>query len=55
MIIDLPKRFPVEASRNLVIGDRPSDIQAGHAVGLPGHTFSGENLRDFVLSPLANG
>lgn len=55
MIIDLLNRFSVDTSRSFVIGDRPSDIEAAHAAGLPGHAFPGGNLRDFVLPLLANG
>lgn len=55
MIIDLLNRFPVDATRSFVIGDRPSDIQAAHAAGLPGHAFPCGNLRDFVIPLLANG
>ena len=49
MIVDLLGKFPVDASRSFVIGDRPSDIEAARAAGLSGHLFAGGNLRDFIL------
>jgi D-glycero-D-manno-heptose 1,7-bisphosphate phosphatase len=55
MITDLLKKFPVDASRSFVVGDRPSDIEAARAAGLPGYLFAGGNLRDFILPLLANG
>lgn len=55
MIVDLLKKFPVDASRSFVVGDSPADIEAAQAAGLVGHNFQGGNLRDFVLPLLANG
>ncbi|WP_314955440.1 HAD family hydrolase [Bradyrhizobium cosmicum] len=55
MITDLLKKFPVDASKSFVIGDRSSDVEAARAAGLPGHVFAGGNLRDFILPLLANG
>jgi D-glycero-D-manno-heptose 1,7-bisphosphate phosphatase len=55
MIVDLLEKFPVDASKSFVIGDRPSDIEAAHAAGMPGHLFAGGNLRDFILPLLARG
>lgn len=55
MIIDLLEKFAVDASRSFVVGDKPSDIEAARAAGLPGHVFPGGNLRDFLLPLLING
>jgi len=55
MIVDLLERFPVDRSRSFVIGDKPSDMEAASAAGLPGHVFPGGNLRDFIKPLLANG
>lgn len=55
MIIDLLNRFPIDTSRSFVVGDRPSDLEAAHAAGLPGYVFPGGNLRDFLLPLLGNG
>lgn len=48
MIIDLLKRFPVDVSRSFVVGDKPSDMDAARAAGLPGYLFQGGNLRNFI-------
>jgi D-glycero-D-manno-heptose 1,7-bisphosphate phosphatase len=55
MIVDLLRKFPVDASKSFVVGDRPSDIEAARAAGMPGHLFAGGNLRDFILPLLARG
>ncbi|QOZ08451.1 HAD-IIIA family hydrolase [Bradyrhizobium sp. CCBAU 51765] len=52
MIIDLAQRFPVDMTRSLVIGDKPSDIEAARAAGLAGHLFEGGNLEAFVRQRL---
>jgi D,D-heptose 1,7-bisphosphate phosphatase len=48
MITDLLGRFAVRADDSILIGDKPSDLEAAHAAGLHGHLFSGGNLEAFV-------
>jgi len=48
MITDLLARFPVNADKSLLVGDKPSDLEAARAAGLQGHLFSGGNLEAFV-------
>ena len=48
MITDLLGRFPVRAEASMLIGDKPSDIEAARAAGLKGHLFPGGNLETFV-------
>ena len=48
MIRKLLDEWPVDRSRSLMIGDKPTDIAAGEAAGIPGHLFSGGNLLEFV-------
>ncbi|WP_337993339.1 MULTISPECIES: HAD hydrolase-like protein [Bradyrhizobium] len=55
MIIDLLSRLPVETSWSFLVCDRPSDVEAADAAGLPGDTFLGGNLRGFFLPLLAIG
>lgn len=52
MITDLAQRFPVDMTHSMVIGDKPSDIEAARAAGLPGHLFEGGNLEAFVRQRL---
>ncbi|WP_063690635.1 HAD-IIIA family hydrolase [Bradyrhizobium stylosanthis] len=52
MITDLARRFPVDMTRSMVIGDKDSDIAAARAAGLPGHLFEGGNLEAFVRGRL---
>jgi D-glycero-D-manno-heptose 1,7-bisphosphate phosphatase len=48
MITDLLGRFPVNADASILIGDKPSDLEAARAAGLRGYLFSGGNLEAFV-------
>ena len=48
MITDLLRRFPVKADKSILIGDKPSDLEAARAAGLQGRLFSGGNLEAFV-------
>jgi D,D-heptose 1,7-bisphosphate phosphatase len=48
MITDLLGRFPVNADDSVLIGDKPSDLEAARMAGLQGHLFSGGNLEAFV-------
>ena len=48
MLRDLAEHWPVQLDGSFVIGDRPSDIEAGQALGLPGFLFSGGDLDAFV-------
>ncbi|MEW6151134.1 MAG: HAD-IIIA family hydrolase [Bradyrhizobium sp.] len=52
MITDLAQRFPIDMTRSMVIGDKPSDVDAARAAGLPGHLFEGGNLETFVRQRL---
>ena len=48
MILDLMEHWPVRHQGSFVIGDRPTDIEAAEAVGLPGFLFAGGDLDAFV-------
>lgn len=48
MLEDLMGLFPVDVSRSIMIGDRPTDMAAADAAGVAGHLFTGGDLRDVV-------
>ncbi|GLR85472.1 hypothetical protein GCM10007857_21830 [Bradyrhizobium iriomotense] len=54
MITDLVKRFPIDMTRSMVIGDKPSDMEAAQAAGVAGHLFAGGNLEAFVRERLSS-
>ena len=53
MIIDLMQHWPVRHEGSFVIGDRPTDIEAAEAAGLPGFLFAGGDLDAFVADVMA--
>jgi len=44
MLKKLMGDWPVDAERSLMIGDRPTDLEAAAAAGVRGHFFTGGNL-----------
>ena len=48
MILDLLEHWPVDPSRSLLVGDKPSDVAAARAAGIRGHLMRGEPLQGVV-------
>lgn len=55
MILDLLEKWPVDASRSLLVGDKASDCAAASAAGIESFLFEGANLLDFVAPLLRDG
>ena len=53
MIHDLIQHWPVHHAGSFVIGDRPTDIEAAEAAGLPGFLFTGGDLDAFIAEVIA--
>ncbi|ANW00585.1 D-glycero-alpha-D-manno-heptose-1,7-bisphosphate 7-phosphatase [Bradyrhizobium icense] len=49
MINDLLKRFPVDVSRSILIGDKSTDLEAARAAGIKGYLYASGHLADFVM------
>jgi D,D-heptose 1,7-bisphosphate phosphatase len=55
MILDCLKGWPVRKESSLLVGDKPHDLEAAAAVGIPGHLFDGGDLAAFVRPLLGSG
>jgi len=52
MILDLMARWPVDAARSFLVGDRDSDLQAAAAASIGAYLYSGEDLHALVTQAL---
>lgn len=48
MLLGLIEKHKILPSESLMIGDKPSDLEAGEAAGVPSYLFSGGALDTFV-------
>lgn len=55
MLDDLVRAWGLDPRRCLMVGDRASDVAAGHAAGMAAARFGGGDLLDFVRPFIAGG
>lgn len=48
MILQALQDWPIDAAASLLIGDKPSDLEAALRAGLRGELFTGGNLQSFL-------
>lgn len=48
MILDLLAHWPVDVAQSLLVGDKPSDIEAGRSAGVAAYLFEGGRLDHFI-------
>lgn len=53
MILRALNEWPVDISRSIMIGDKPSDLEAARRAGIRGILFSGDDLMAFLKTELA--
>ena len=54
MINDLLERFPVDITRSILIGDKPSDLEAARSAGINGYLYVNGHLAQFLRPLLAS-
>ena len=52
MILALMRSWPVDPARSVLIGDKPSDMQAAERAGIRGILYRGELLADLIADAL---
>ncbi len=53
MLLELMRRWPIDAARSLLIGDNPHDVEAARAAGVEGLLFQGGDLLAFIEAEVA--
>jgi D-glycero-D-manno-heptose 1,7-bisphosphate phosphatase len=54
MLLKVLDREGMARAGSFLIGDKPTDIQAAHAAGIPGYLFEAGNLNTFIEGVLAH-
>ncbi len=47
--------WPIRREGSFLVGDKMSDLEAAQAAGVPGHLYSGGDLRDVIAHAMAGG
>jgi len=55
MLLRAMAEWPIDAPRSLLIGDKPTDIEAATRAGIVGVLFDGSNLADFLRQQVMLG
>lgn len=55
MINDLVARFAVDIDRSILIGDKPTDLEAASAAGVQSYLYTSGNLVQFLMPLLESG
>jgi D-glycero-D-manno-heptose 1,7-bisphosphate phosphatase len=50
MILDLLANWPVDVAGSMLVGDKPSDVEAGRRAGVASYRFEGGRLDEFIRS-----
>ena len=50
MILDLLASWPVDVAQSMLVGDKPSDVEAGRRAGVASYRFEGGRLDEFIRS-----
>jgi D-glycero-D-manno-heptose 1,7-bisphosphate phosphatase len=50
MILQALRDWPIDAARSILVGDKPSDLEAALRAGIRGVLFGGGDLREFLAA-----
>ncbi len=54
MILDLLEHWPVDLARSFMIGDKPSDVEAGESAGLRSFLIAGSDTLQHVVAAIVS-
>ena len=48
MILDLASKWEIDIKRSFLLGNAKGDLEAAEASSIPGHIYSGGDVRKFI-------